>query len=71
MSHTHVGHSQGVDTPSPFRQPKAVWAVAFACVISFMGIGLVDPILPSLAGKLHASRARSSCCSPATSWSPR
>ena len=31
---------------SPFRQPKAVWAVAFACVISFMGIGLVDPILP-------------------------
>lgn len=24
---------------SPFRQPKAVWAVAFACVISFMGIG--------------------------------
>jgi ACDE family multidrug resistance protein len=38
-----------------FKQPKAVWAVAFACVISFMGIGLVDPILPSLAGKLHAS----------------
>ena len=27
-------------TPNPFRQPKAVWAVAFACVISFMGIGL-------------------------------
>jgi ACDE family multidrug resistance protein len=41
--------------PSPFRQPKAVWAVAFACVISFMGIGLVDPILPSLASKLKAS----------------
>ena len=40
---------------SVFRQPKAVWAVAFACVISFMGIGLVDPILPSLAGKLDAS----------------
>jgi MFS transporter, ACDE family, multidrug resistance protein len=40
---------------SPFRQPKAVWAVAFACVISFMGIGLVDPILPSLATKLRAS----------------
>jgi MFS transporter, ACDE family, multidrug resistance protein len=39
----------------PFRQPKAVWAVAFACVISFMGIGLVDPILPSLSGQLHAS----------------
>src|SRR5882762_2538403 len=40
---------------SPFRQPKAVWAVAFACVISFMGIGLVDPILASLRDKLHAS----------------
>ncbi|MFE5052633.1 MFS transporter [Streptomyces sp. NPDC056637] len=40
---------------SPFKQPKAVWAVAFACVISFMGIGLVDPILPALAENLHAS----------------
>ncbi|MDT4985897.1 MAG: transporter, family, multidrug resistance protein, partial [Pseudonocardiales bacterium] len=40
-------------TSNPFKQPKAVWAVAFACVVSFMGIGLVDPILPSLAGKLH------------------
>jgi len=40
---------------SPFRQPKAVWAVAFACVISFMGIGLVDPILKTLAGQLKAS----------------
>ncbi|MEU3684845.1 MFS transporter [Streptomyces sp. NA03103] len=40
---------------SPFRQPKAVWAVAFACVISFMGIGLVDPILPALAESLDAT----------------
>jgi len=40
---------------SPFRQPKAVWAVAFACVVSFMGIGLVDPILPALAKDLRAS----------------
>jgi MFS transporter, ACDE family, multidrug resistance protein len=46
----------GHGTPaSPFRQPKAVWAVAFACVISFMGIGLVDPILPALASSLHAT----------------
>ena len=43
---------------NPFAQPKAVWAVAFACVISFMGIGLVDPILPSLAGKLRASQSQ-------------
>src|SRR3954464_14631207 len=40
---------------SPFKQPRAVWAVAFACVISFMGIGLVDPILPALADSLHAT----------------
>jgi MFS transporter, ACDE family, multidrug resistance protein len=37
------------------NQPKAVFAVAFACVVSFMGIGLVDPILPALAQKLQAS----------------
>lgn len=47
--------SEHASTANLFKQPKAVWAVAFACVISFMGIGLVDPILPSLAGKLHAS----------------
>jgi MFS transporter, ACDE family, multidrug resistance protein len=46
---------ESAGAPSPFRQPKAVWAVAFACVISFMGIGLVDPILPSLASKLQAT----------------
>jgi MFS transporter, ACDE family, multidrug resistance protein len=44
--------------PSPFRQPKAVFAVAGACVVSFMGIGLVDPILPSLSSKLHATPAQ-------------
>ena len=40
---------------SPFRQPKAVFAVAFACVVSFMGIGLVDPILPAISHQLNAS----------------
>ena len=50
-----MSHQGGGTAPSPFRQPKAVWAVAFACVISFMGIGLVDPILPSLASKLKAT----------------
>ncbi|GAA2585414.1 MULTISPECIES: MFS transporter [Streptomyces] len=54
------GPAQAKGTPDgkaagPFRQPKAVWAVAFACVISFMGIGLVDPILPALADSLHAT----------------
>jgi predicted MFS family arabinose efflux permease len=47
--------TQHEPTASPFHQPKAVFAVAFACVISFMGIGLVDPILPALADKLRAS----------------
>ena len=37
------------------KQPRAVWAVAFACVIAFMGIGLVDPILKSIASQLHAT----------------
>lgn len=38
-----------------WRQPKAVWAVAFASVIAFMGIGLVDPILKPIADQLNAS----------------
>ncbi|SEF18061.1 MFS transporter [Jiangella alba] len=42
-------------TTSPFRQPKAVYAVAFACVVSFMGIGLVDPILPAISSDLDAT----------------
>jgi MFS family permease len=41
-----------------FSQPKAVWAVAFACVVSFMGLGLVDPILPAISKQLHASQAQ-------------
>ncbi|TGB08904.1 MFS transporter [Streptomyces palmae] len=37
------------------RQPPAVWATAGASVVAFMGIGLVDPILPSIAQGLDAS----------------
>jgi len=37
------------------RQPRVVWVTAFAAVIAFMGIGLVDPILLSIAEGLHAS----------------
>jgi ACDE family multidrug resistance protein len=40
---------------SILNQSRAVWAVAFACVIAFMGIGLVDPILKPIADQLHAS----------------
>jgi MFS family permease len=39
---------------SIWRQPPQVWAVAFACVVAFMGIGLVDPILPAIAEQLQA-----------------
>lgn len=38
-----------------FDQPRAVWATAFACVVGFMSIGLVDPILTSIAKGLNAS----------------
>ncbi|MGW3560077.1 MFS transporter [Streptomyces sp. NPDC000963] len=40
---------------SILRQPPAVWATAGASVVAFMGIGLVDPILPSIAQGLHAT----------------
>lgn len=46
---------QSTDTGSILKQPSAVWAVAFACVIAFMGIGLVDPILPAIAHSLKAT----------------
>jgi ACDE family multidrug resistance protein len=36
-------------------QPRQVWITAFAAVIAFMGIGLVDPILLSIAEGLQAS----------------
>ncbi|TXK19636.1 MFS transporter [Homoserinibacter sp. GY 40078] len=43
---------------SILRQPRAVWVVAFACVVAFMGIGLVDPILPAIAHDLGATPAQ-------------
>jgi ACDE family multidrug resistance protein len=45
-------------TGSLFAQPKSVWAVFFACIIAFMGLGLVDPILPAIADKLHATHSQ-------------
>ena len=40
---------------SMLHQPRSVWAVAFACVIAFMGIGLVDPILKPIAESMDAT----------------
>ncbi|MFW0783773.1 MFS transporter [Gordonia sp. CPCC 206044] len=36
------------------QQPRAVWVTAFAAVIAFMGIGLVDPILNTIREALNA-----------------
>lgn len=43
--------------PAPrfFDQPKAVWATLFAATVGFMSIGLVDPILTSIAAGLNAT----------------
>ena len=46
---------EGAGAGSLLRQPKAVWATAGASVVAFMGIGLVDPILPSIAKGLEAT----------------
>ncbi|MET0990306.1 MAG: MFS transporter [Glaciihabitans sp.] len=47
-------------TGSLFDQPRAVWAVAFAAVIAFMGIGLISPILPSVTRTLDATQTQTS-----------
>jgi ACDE family multidrug resistance protein len=50
------GSSSAQRRPGGLReQPRVVWAVLFACIVAFMGIGLVDPILPVIAKGIHAS----------------
>ena len=44
--------------PSILKQPSSVWAIAFACMVSFMGIGLVDPILPAISRALEATQSQ-------------
>jgi predicted MFS family arabinose efflux permease len=51
----HHSHGTPEKSSSILKQPMAVWAVAFASVIAFMGIGLVDPILPAIARDLKAT----------------
>ncbi len=53
-SNDHSDHDQPM-----WKQPLPVWAIAFACVVAFMGIGLVDPILPAIAEQLHATTFQS------------
>ena len=54
MSHTNA---HPAPAPGFFDQPKAVWATIFACTVGFMSIGLVDPILTSIAKGLDAGPA--------------
>lgn len=44
--------------PGKLKQPPAVWAVLAASIVAFMGIGLVDPILPVIGEGLNASHAQ-------------
>ncbi|GAA2016293.1 putative MFS family arabinose efflux permease [Nakamurella flavida] len=44
-----------VETTGRVKQPLSVWVLAFAAMVSFMGIGLVDPILKSIAENLNAT----------------
>ncbi len=59
-AHPTVSPVPGTSEPKPslLRQPIAVWAIAFACAVSFMGIGLVDPILPAISRELDADPAQ-------------
>ena len=55
MTASTTAAHHGGRAPSILHQPRAVWAIAFACVVAFMGIGLVDPILPAIAESLEAT----------------
>lgn len=48
-------HAANLQEASLLKQPRSVWAVFFAGIIAFMGIGLVDPILPAIAEKMNAT----------------
>ncbi|MFC7400863.1 MFS transporter [Citricoccus sp. GCM10030269] len=48
-------HDDQQERPPLWRQPASVWAIAFACAVSFMGIGMVDPILPAISHSLSAT----------------
>ena len=52
---TSIETTLEAEKASFLKQPKAVWATALAAVFAFMGIGLVDPILPAIAKNLDAS----------------
>ncbi len=50
-----MAHIPADPTPGRHRPPRAVIATAFATLIAFMGIGVVDPILPVIGRAMGAS----------------
>ncbi|MFT4036054.1 MAG: MFS transporter [Patulibacter sp.] len=57
MSQPSFSVSSSGSQPGRGGQPTAVWAVLAASVVAFMGIGLVDPILPVIGKGLDASHS--------------
>lgn len=54
--HESTSHSARGSTPFRFSHfPPAVWATAFATFVAFMGIGVVDPILPLIGRAMGAT----------------
>ncbi|WP_338026129.1 MFS transporter [Corynebacterium uropygiale] len=47
--------SSAKGSSSVLAQPVEVWVLTFACTVSYMGLGLVDPILPTIAAQLDAT----------------
>ena len=47
--------SRNEATGHVLKQPASVWAITFATAVSFVGIGLVSPILPTIANALDAT----------------
>ncbi|MCM3695574.1 MFS transporter [Microbacterium oleivorans] len=60
MTAVDTGTRPVAPAPRLLSQPPAVWAIAFAAMIAFMGIGLVGPILPTVAAQLHAAPVETS-----------
>ncbi|WP_415640031.1 MFS transporter [Paenibacillus sediminis] len=54
----HGTASSVQEKTSILNQPRAVWAIFFAGIIAFMGIGLVDPILLAISKKMDASASQ-------------
>src|SRR6476620_6847531 len=52
---TSDGQAPPTSPPQRTGQPLSVWVLAFAAMVSFMGIGLVDPILKPIAANLGAT----------------